>query len=69
MCGAPFGDFAVVAGEKHVGDGEAAEVGGLSVLRILEVIAVGKTFNLGGPFAAEYAGNEADNRVDNDEGG
>ena len=65
----PFFYFAMVAGEKDVGDFETAEVGGFGVLGVFEVVAVGKTFDGGGLLAAEDAGNKADDGVDNNEGG
>ena len=69
MLGAPSGDFAVVAREENLGDFQATEVGGLGVLGIFEVVAVGETLNEGGGFAAENAGEEASDAVDEDEGG
>ena len=65
----PFSDKAVVAREEDVGDFHAAEVGGFGVLRIFEVIAVGEGFDFGASFAAEDAGEETGDGVDDDEGG
>ena len=65
----PLGNFAVVAREEDVGDFQAAEVGGLGVLGVFEVIAVREGLDFGGGFAAEDAGDEAGDGIDNDEGG
>ena len=69
MVGAPFGDVFVVTGEEDGGDFVAAEVVGLSVLGIFEVVAVTEAFDFGGLLAAKNAGNEADDGIDDDECG
>jgi hypothetical protein len=67
--GAPFGDFAVVATEEDVGDGEAAEVGGFGVLGGFEQAGGAKGFFDGAEFVSEDAGEEADDGVYHDDGG
>ena len=67
--GAPFRDFAVVTREENVGDFHATEVGGLGVLGIFEVVAVRERLDKRGSFATQNARNEADDGVDQDEGG
>ena len=69
MSGAPGGDFAVVARQENVGDLEAAEVGGLGVLGIFKIVTVGEAFNGGRGGAAEDAGQETGDGVNDDEGG
>ena len=66
---APSGDFAMVAGEEYIGDLEAAEVGGLGVLGVFEVVAVGKTLDGGRSGATKDAWEEASDGVDDDESG
>ena len=74
MRGTPGVDFGVVAGEEDVGDFEGLAVRGsegfgAGVLGVFEVVAVGETFDGGGVFAAENAGEEAGDCVDDGEGG
>ena len=66
--GAPFGDFAVVATEEDVGDGETAEVGGFGVLGGFEEAGGAEGFFDGAEFVAKDAGEEADDGVDHDDG-
>ena len=69
MGGAPGGDFAVVARQEDFGNLEATEVGGLGVLGIFKIVAVREAFNGGRGGAAEDAGQETGDGVNNDEGG
>ena len=66
---APLSDFAVVSREEDFGDFHAAKIGGLGVLGVFKIVAVAKAFNFGGSGAAEDAGDEADEAVNNAEGG
>ncbi len=45
---APLGDFGMVTREKDFGDFHTAEISGLGVLGIFDVVTVGETFDGGG---------------------
>lgn len=65
----PLGDFFVVAREEDVRDFLAAELGGLSVLGGLNGVSRGEALHGGRSLAAEDTGEEADDGVNDDEGG
>ena len=68
MFSAPFVNFAVVAGEKDVRDGFAAEIVWFGVLWVFEVVTIRERLDFGRGFAAEYAWDEADDGVNDGEG-
>ena len=68
LVAAPLGDLAVVAGEEDVGDLHVAKDLGAGVLRIFEQ-AVTEGVVAGGIVVAQGAGQQADDRVDDDQCG
>ena len=58
----------MISREKNVWHGHAAKIIGFGVLGVFEVVARGKTLDFGGIFAAENARDEANDRIDENQG-
>jgi hypothetical protein len=46
-----------MAREENVWNLQCAKIGGFGVLRVFDIVTIGKTFYLGGSFAAEHTRN------------
>ena len=56
MLSAPLSDFAMVTREQHLRYRHVAELSGLGILGIFEIIAIREAFDLGGSLPAKHAG-------------